>query len=108
VHDTVKVGEEVEQRTEAVEGAVPVKDAGGRNSTQFALMVQPERPQVEAETGVGTGTTTAPAPATVKPLTTKLDPVEEHGTAEGHAAEPSSQDILPLQMLQTGTIPPCK
>jgi len=100
VHDTVVTPE---QRTEAVAGGVPVKEVGGIHSTQFALMVQPVSPHVRLEVGAtGVGGATAPAPVTVKPLKTKL--AEEQDAEEEHAEE-SSQDILPLQILQTGTIP---
>jgi len=54
------------------------------------------------DTGVGDGIE-PPALVTVKPLKIKLL-AEEQGTEEVHE-EPSSQDILPLQTLQTGTIP---
>lgn len=110
MHDTVTVDPEaVVQVTEAVEGAVPVKEVGYVNSTQVVVMVQPLVPQLLAGTGAGGATggggATEPAPVTVKPLKTKLDPEEEQGTEEGHDAEPSSQDMLPLQTLQIGTMP---
>lgn len=107
MHDTVTVDPEaVVQVTEAVEGTVPVKEVGCVNSTQVVVMVQPLVPQLLAGTGVvGGGGATVPAPETVKPLKTKLDPEEVQGTEEGHDADPSSQDMLPLQTLQTGTIP---
>jgi hypothetical protein len=109
LHPTVTEDpEEVMQMTEAVEGTVPEKEVGCVNSTQVVVMVQPVVPQLLAGTGVGGGGgVTEPAPETVKPLKTKLDE-EEQGTEEGHAAEPSSQLMLPLQTLQTGTIPDVK
>jgi len=99
--------------TEAVEGGVdPVKEVGCVNSTQVVVMVQPFVPQQPVVGqleggGGGGGGVTEPAPETVKPLKTKLDE-EEQGTEEGHDAEPSSQPMLPLQTLQTGTIPELK
>lgn len=89
-----------------MEGGVPVKVLGGVNSTQYALMVQPLSPHtgVVDGGGGGGGAETVPALATEKLLTTKLDPEEEQGT-EPHVEEPSSQDILPVHTLQTGTIP---
>jgi hypothetical protein len=95
--------------TEAVEGGVPEKEVGTVNSTQVVVMVQPFVPQLPAGGGGGGGGggATEPAPETVKPLKTKLDE-EEQGTEEGHDAEPSSQPMLPLQTLQTGTNPDLK
>jgi hypothetical protein len=110
VQDTVKVAVVVPvlQRTDPVAGAVPVKELGGRYSIQVVEMVQPESPHVgpvDTVTGVGGGVVTAAAPVTVKPLKTKF--AEEQEAEEEHAGE-SSQDILPLHTLQTGTRPVLK